>query len=826
VASTGPIERPPHLPKLSTGWARLCADTGLQGRDWSMAARELADDWLRQAFDWAVAEAGPVRTRNGPAAGSRPQERRAGAFGGFLGRRERAGVEDPAKGLVLVAVGSLGRDDLAPGSDLDLLLLHDGRPYVGQVADRLWYPIWDDPMPLDHSVRTLSQVGQAAESDLRVAQGLVDARPIAGDMELGSRAIALGQRLWEKRVATWLPAVLDARARAQDAHGDVAFLLEPDLKESRGGERDLQVLSLIATVTPVAAMVTGDERLKAATEFLHAVRVELQRPDARRSERLLFEDQDRVAEALGLAGREELAHEVAHAGRVVSWLTEDAWRRVRSWLAGPRGRAGSADRAIGPGLVQRDNEVVIPLGTAIAEDPSLALRAAIASAELGLPLSRATMSRLAEAAPTPPVPWPEEVMRPFVSLLSLGPPAIHPVETLDQLGVWERYMPEWAAVRNRPQFNPYHRWSVDRHLLETVAHAADHLRDVRRPDLLVLGALMHDIGKGPGGDHSELGAPIAAAAAERMGLSADDAVTLEKLVRYHLLLPDIATRRDLEDPVTLKLVAETVGDEGTLELLRALAAADGEATGSAAWIPWKAGLVNELAERSGALLAGRPVPPGPPFPSVEHRRLMEPGGLHVLPGEHELVVVAPDRPGLFSDVAGVLALHGIGVLQARAHSEDGKALEVFTLDLPENADPRWERVVRDIEGAAGQRLDVGEALARRPPPRKAKKLLAWPGPAMLVLIDNEAATGATVVEVRAPDAPGLLHLVTAAIAALGLDIVSARVATLGTAAVDSFYVRAGAADSADGAKVPPGAPTERLRRAIEEAVAAGAATVQ
>ena len=390
----------------------------------------------------------------------------------------------------------------------------------------------------------------------------------------------------------------------------------------------------------------------------------------------------------------------------------------------------------------------------MADDPTLALRAAIASARLGVPLSRATMARLAQEAPTPPAPWAEDVTRTFVSLLSLGSPAVHPIETLDQLGVWERYMPEWASVRNQPQFNPYHRWSVDRHLLETVASAAGHVRDVRRPDLLVLGALLHDIGKGTGGDHSEHGAGIAAGVAERMGLAAEDRATLEKLVRYHLLLPDIATRRDLEDPVTLNLVADAVGDENTLELLRALAAADGEATGTAAWSPWKAGLVNELAERTGALLSGGRRRPGRHFPSEAHSRLMEAGVVQVLPSEGELVVIAPDRPGLFSAVAGALALHGIGVLQARAHSQNGMALEVFTLDLPAHADPRWDRVASDISAAVEQRLSVGEALGRRPPARSTRKALALSSQAVVVTVDNHAATSATVVEVRRPRAPG------------------------------------------------------------------------
>jgi [protein-PII] uridylyltransferase len=709
-------------------------------------------------------------------------------------------------------VGSLGRGDLAPGSDLDLLLVHDGRPDIGALADRLWYPIWDDPMPLDHSVRTIAQVGQAAEADLRVAQGLLDCRPVAGDMELGAKVVAAGRRLWDKRVGTWLPAVLEARGASRRAHGDVAFLLEPDLQEGSGGLRDLQLLDLLASVTPVVTAVVADAGLAPAADTVHAVRIELQRASGRRSERLMLEDQDRVAAALGLSGREALAGVVAEAGRTIAWLTEDAERRARSWLAGPPGRAGSADRPLGPWLVRRDNEVVVPVTVDIGEDASLALRAAAASAELGVPLARATMQRLSVEAPVPPVPWPAEVTRAFLRLLSSGGAGVHAIETLDQLGVWERYLPEWPHVRNRPQFNPYHRWSVDRHLLEAVASAADHVRDVSRPDLLVLGALLHDIGKGSGGDHSESGAAMAAGVAQRAGLSPDDQRVLEKLVRLHLLLPDVATRRDIEDPATVASVAEAVGDETTLELLGALAAADGEATGPAAWSGWKSRLIDELVQRTSAVLGGRPVPEGQPFPTPDQRQMMDASGVHVVVTDRQLVVVAPDRPGLFSDVTGALALHGIGVLDARAHSESTMAVEVFTLDLPEHADPRWDKVADDIRGAIAKRFNIGEALARRPADRRARRLQMLPSPGVKVIVDNEAATNATVVEVRAPDAPGALHKITAAIAALGLDIVSARVATLGNAVVDSFYVRFG------GSKLSGAEAVDHVRSALESAL--------
>jgi [protein-PII] uridylyltransferase len=760
-------------PRLSVAWGRLRQDRSLKGREWSKAALNAADAWLTELFEEAT--------------------------GGAAG------------GIALVAVGSLGRGDLAPGSDLDLLLVHRGHPGITGLAEAIWYPVWDDPMPLDHSVRTLKQVGQAAEADLRVALGLLDARLVAGAPEVADELKRLSRRLWEKRAGKWLPALLEARAASQQAHGEVAFLLEPELQESKGGLRDAQVLDLLARVTPVAGQLAADPRLGRATELLHAVKVELQRPDGRRSERLALDDQARIASALGFSGREELAQAVAAAGRDIAWLVDDAARRASSWLAGPRGRAGTRDKALGPGLVARDGEVAVPLSTEIASDPTLALRAAKASAELGLPLARATMDRLAAEAPSPQEPWGHPTLRAFLGLISAGPVAVHAVETLDHLGVWERYMPEWPEVRNRPQFNPYHRWTVDRHLLESAAGAAQHMFEVRRPDLLVLGALLHDIGKGTGADHSQSGAGIAGRVAARLGLPPEDAALLRKLVLHHLLLPDVATRRDIDDPATAALVADAVEDVATLELLAALAAADGTATGPAAWGPWKAQLVADLAQRVEAVLEGRPVPPGPPFPSEELLRLMEAGGVQVLPRGRELVVVAPDRPGLFSDLTGALALAGLNITEARAHSQEGTALDVFALDFPEGAPPHWERVLPSLEAAASKRLAVEEALSRRPLPRSARRALALAA-APVILVDNDAASAATVVEVRAPDAPGLLHRVAATFAAFGLDISSARVSTVGTAVVDTFYV------TKDGGKLRGASEADLLRHALEGAL--------
>src|SRR5262249_54977260 len=225
-------------------------------------------------------------------------------------------------------------------------------------------------------------------------------------------------------------------------------------------------------------------------------------------------------------------------------------------------------------------------------------------------------------------------------------------------GLLEQVLPEWPAVRSKPQRNAYHRFTVDRHLIEAAANAAELVARTDRPDLLVLGALLHDIGKGFPGDHTTVGIDLLGTIGPRMGLPPGDVAVLQSMVRHHLLLPDIATRRDLDDPATITAVADAVGDQLTLGLLAALTEADSLATGPAAWGRWKADLVRELVRRTAHVLGGgSPEDVREDFPTDEHRALAA-AGEQVLRGEGDrLTVVAHDRPGLFSRVTGVLALH-------------------------------------------------------------------------------------------------------------------------------------------------------------------------
>ncbi|HVM01113.1 MAG TPA: [protein-PII] uridylyltransferase, partial [Acidimicrobiales bacterium] len=464
-------------------------------------------------------------------------------------------------GLALVAVGGYGRRELCPYSDLDVVLVHDGSRRAGAVravAERIWYPVWDAGVGLDHSVRTVKEALAVADDDLKAALGLLDARLVAGDPALAADLAERARRQWARRAGRVLPALAAAVAERHARFGEVAFLLEPELKEGRGGLRDVHALRAAALATPV---VDPDlEALLVAHDVVLSVRVELHRRTGKALDRLLLQEQDGVAAALGYADADALMADVAAAGRTIAFAGDDAWRRLASARAGPKGRTTGRDRPLGPGLALRDGEVALAAG-AHPGDASLVLRAASAAAEAGAVLARDALDRLAAGAPAMPDPWPAAARTALVTLLGTGPAAIPVLEALDQRGLLGRVLPEWEAVRSKPQRNAYHRFTVDRHLCEAAANAAALTRRVARPDLLLVGTWLHDIGKGFPGDHTEAGVEAVARIAPRMGFPPEDVEVLVAMVRHHLLLPDAATRRDLDDPATVDAVAAAVGDQ-------------------------------------------------------------------------------------------------------------------------------------------------------------------------------------------------------------------------------------------------------------------------
>ena len=720
----------------------------------------------------------------------------------------RAGVD-----LCLVAVGGYGREELAPGSDIDLLLLHrKSAAAVAPLADKIWYPIWDSGISLDHSVRTPAEARRLASEDIKVVLGLLDTRVIAGD---GTLAEQLRQTVfadWRAMAIKRLPTLRELVEQRKTNHGELACLLEPDLKEAYGGLRDATVLRAIAATWVTDVPHSGWPQ---AHSFLLDVRDALHLVTGKAGDRLLLQEQDGVATALGIADADELLRQVYMAARCIAFASDSTWHRVERLTRGPSrlsrrlvNRRGPERVPLADGVVVQSGEVLLAIEARPATDPTLTLRAPAAAAQAGLPLAPITVERLASECGPLPIPWPAPAREAFVSLLGSGVPLVRIWEAMDQAGLIESLIPYWSTVRSAPQRNAVHTFTVDRHLVETAVQASAFTREVHRPDLLLLGALLHDIGKARPGDHSEVGAEIAADLAERMGFTAEDSQVIVDLVRYHLLLVDTATRRDLEDPATVDYVTSRIDNPETLDLLHALTRADAFATGPAAWSDWRAKLVAELVYLAHARLAGHPAPAEPELSEVQQAAVASTGvWVAMEPAEdgYHLTVAAPDHLGLLSTVAGVLSLQRLQVRSARVITVGERAVQIWTV-LPTFGDPpSAEQIAAQLRLAFAGAIDVGAKIRERAVAYVSNGKIVRAAPRVDVM--HAVSERSTILEVRAHDEPGLLHRVTGAISAADVTITGAKVLTLGSEAVDVFFL----VDDASAPLSPPMAEVVRLQ---------------
>jgi len=749
-------------------------------------------------------------------------------------------------GWALVALGSYARRELCPGSDVDVMLLHAGGRRASALRDdaaRLWYPLWDAGFVLGHSTRTVREALSVADQELDALTSLLDTRLLAGDETLLDELMAKVRRLAPKRRNRLIVDLARGAADRQERPGPVAEMLAPDLKDGAGGLRDIQAPGWIGwalgpdpggpgathgsggwsigIATLVALGYLRDEdrkRLRETRELLLDARVALHRVSGGRSDQLTLQDQDAVAALLGVADADALVRGLGEAARAVVWITSDLWSRLRALARGAATRYVSLDA-----------------GGAV--DAATVLELAAQAAREHVPIDRDSLDRIAALEE---VEWTPAARAAFIELLSAGHGAIPVFEALDHVGLLVRLLPEWEHVRARPQRNAYHRFTVDRHSLEAVAECVEILRaddfdgEVARrarSDLLLLGAFLHDIGKGRPGDHSEVGAATAAALATRIGLDAYGTSVLVWLVQNHLLLADTATRRDLSDELTITRFARAVGDSERLDLLYALTIGDSRATGPAAWSSSKAALVRELFVKTDSLLEegvissasaalhraelatligpaadeyldAMPASYTTAFPAAvlaRHRELIEARELAVEWDEAAVdhrglrcTVVAPDRTGLLATVAASLSLAGFDITAAAGYTHhDGMALEVFAGidrfgrlgDAPRRAD-----VAHTIEAALSGDFPL-EDLLRERTRRYRPATVHVSARDVRITVDNDASAFATVVEVHAPDDVGLLARVAAVFADLGLDVSLAIVSTLGDRVVDVFYLR-------------------------------------
>jgi [protein-PII] uridylyltransferase len=748
---------------------------------------------------------------------------------------EHAGA--PAR-VALVATGGYGRMVQLPASDIDLLVVHDDPASIAETVDALLYPLWDAGLPVGHAVRTAAECLAATER-LDAWTAMLDGRLVAGDETLAAGGLAPVRARAREDPAAFARWLRDAAGARRDRFGSSAQLLEPDLKEGSGGLRDVASLGWLAAALGAdlgsAGVVRARERaaVDVAEAFLVRARSAVQLLTGRRADRLVTELQPDVARGMGfvdepnLLATDALMRSLFEHARNVEHVAGLALARV---MAGATG-GGSVD----------------------VGDSAAILEALADAADQGQVPSVGLLDAIEDVPVSDPVAWDARTRDAFLRLLRAGEPGSAMFDVLDRMGLLAPFIPAWAGVRCRPQRDPYHRSTVDAHLVAAAARMADLLagagdaedpievaavRHVERPDALLLGALLHDVGKIGTGGHVPIGTTIARDTLDAMGVAGADRDLAVFLVQEHLLLPDTATRRDLSDEDLLLDVAARIGTPERLGGLYLLAKADAFATGPAAWTPWRETLVRELVakvqrvfdrgemgeelaaslvertERLRQLLEGEPddriegfilrVPRSyllavDPGRAAEHFRIvMPPLGRNEVrtaatagsrAGTYEVVVVASDRPGLLSWIAGALAIGGISILAAQAFTtEDRTAIDVFEVEgafEPQITEARWRAfrstLRRTIEGSISLEHRVREKGRYYPPPRA-------PSP-VSVRVLNDVSEFSTVIEVGAPDRIGLLHDITRTFADLHLGVHLAKVATFDGRVVDAFYVR-------------------------------------
>ena len=800
---------------------------------------------------------------------------------------QRLGEPEP---LAVVATGGYGRGVLAPFSDIDLLFItrDEPSPVTLAVVEFMLYFLWDLGLKVGHATRSIDECLLDAERDMVIRTSMIDARLLAGDAALFDRFeqlfVAFCRTDGAGAFITAKQAERDARHRK---YGDSPFLVEPNIKEGRGGLRDLQTLywmsryvfgtqvmgELVGPDSPGGGILTAGEAKYArrSWSFLWTVRFHLHYVAGRAEDRLTFDLQPVVGARMGYTrhGRQDgverfMRHYFLTAREItrVAVVLEPAI--VRAALGPPAIQPETDEALIAQGFVLADGKLMSAPGYDFERQPINMLRILQVARDRHLQLHplalRALIRHERQAIALRGDP---EAAALFTDLLC-GSEDVRKADgarwlsTLNETGFLGRYLPDWARIVGQMQFDTYHVFTVDEHTIEAIRVlnalergeldevapiAAGLVEDLQSRRALYVAMLLHDIAKGRGGDHSELGAEIALEVGPQLGLSGEATETVSWLVLHHLLLSQTAFKRDIDDPKTILDLADTIQSPERLKLLLVLTVADMRAVSPKVWNGWKATLLRELYGRVADVLAGglatteRDVRvarakeaavalldqwprdkvqafldlgyPGywlsfDPETHARHARLIRDAECRTapltvdsqpLPSREvtEITVYTADHAGLFSKIAGALAVAGASIVDARIHTlTNGSALDTFwiqdaaggTFDAPH----RLARLHVVIEQALSGRLGIDEEMRRASAALLGRRMRAI-HVSPRVVIDNRASNTHTVLEVNGRDRPGLLHDVTAAISEQGMQIASAHVTTYGVRAVDVFYVK-------------------------------------
>jgi len=802
--------------------------------------------------------------------------------------------------LVVVALGGYGRRELHPLSDIDLMVVYDGElsPYVQRMMQELLYSLWDLGLQVGHSLRSLDDCVAMARTDFPSRTSMQEARFLSGDRRLFARfGRVLRDNVYRRDFGQFLETTLSERDQRYRRFGASPYIGEPNVKESAGGLRDVHTAMWLGeakfgarTLRELAdkGLITSREQAAtdAALTFLWRVRNELHFFSGHKNDVLGRDVQPRIAKNLGYEnddtslGVERFMRDYYLHARVIHRVSRRLIARCQETLS----RRGSAEgrqrqQALADGLVFFDGQLHL-----VDRDPG-PLRAEPSrlmkvfwhlhrqGCELSLDLERAVEDTLylADGA----FQRSPAVRDLFLDICRTWGRAAQTFSEMHEIGLLGRYLPEFGALTCLVQYDVYHKFSADQHSLLAVEHlealapgqsaesegAAQVFNEVEKPELLMLGMLLHDVGKAKGHGHVAKGIPLIRELVTRIGLDPDDGAVVEFLVAHHLTLSHIAQRRDIDDPKTIADLAATAGDAQRLKMLYLLTWADMRAVGPGVLTPWQASILHELyrralvrltggrAERPSrvqlaerlraaagdeqtaqtvkahlAMMSDRYVATTGVQRMAEHLRMLQRLAEtpvvtelfhHTDLGSSDLVVVTRDLPGLFSLIAGTLASQGVNIMSAQIHTRgDGIAIDTFQVNEPTGeavtSPATWVRTLDALRAVLTGDAQVATLLDKR---RAAGRASARAGGPPKITLDNQLSDDYTVLEVKCPDRLGLLYLITRTLAELGLDIATAPIATEIDQAVDTFYVHDGR-----GRKIEEPAALTRVREALEQAL--------
>ncbi len=797
------------------------------------------------------------------------------------------GAASAADAMSVAATGGYGRGELAPHSDIDLMFVlpYKVTPRAEQIVEYVLYTLWDLGLKVGHATRAADEAVRLAKEDLTIRTSLLEARLITGE----KTPFETFRKAFRKDVvATSGPAFVEEKLAERDERhnrmGDTRYVLEPNIKDGKGGLRDLQTLMWIAKYLfdvqgipdlQAKGVLTKDDvrRFQKAEEFLWTVRCHLHYLADRPEERLTFNVQTDIGERMGYTDHKGtrgverfmkhfflIAKDVGDLTRIICATLEEQHKKKRRRFRLPRLGGG------GPkldGFTVDGDRLMLAADDVFKSDPVKLLDLFWQAQRLDLDIHPSALRVVTKNLrlvnrDLQNDPAANEI---FMNILT-GPAPDITLMRMNEAGVFGKFVPDFGRVVAQMQYDMYHVYTVDEHTIRAIGVLngivtgtlkEDHpvacgvVKEVQSLRVLYVAVLLHDIAKGRGGDHSEIGADIALKLCPRFGLNEWETETVSWLVLKHLLMSHTAFKRDIDDPTTVYDFAAAVQSPERLRLLLVLTVADIRAVGPNVWNAWKAGLLRELYWRASEVLLGESprdqmskrvarakgkladalAAASPPWSETEIDAHLELGResywlssdtavlarhaeivreaqsagdslvLRITPDEDqdatEVIVYTADQPGLFTKVAGALSLGGVDIVDAKINTlNNGMALDTFWVQDSHaeavSGEGRMERLKSRIERAlSGVALPAYEIKAARAKEMPSRTNVFKVPPR--VLIDNEASQTHTVIEVNGRDRVGFLHDITNALTQAGLQVASAHISTYGERVVDVFYVK-------------------------------------